>query len=106
MPEPFSEQPVGSAVQGCPASEKERPTYWIEIELVGEDDGPIPWEEYLVVLPDGKPVPGFLDEEGFARLDGLLTSGTCQINFPNLDRDAWEKIATLPAKPPAKETPA
>ncbi len=98
MSDGFANQSPGASVQSCPLKDRNKPTYWIEIELVGEDDRPIPWEEYLVVLPDGQKVPGFLDGEGFARLDGLSTAGTCQIGFPNLDRDAWDKIATLPAK--------
>ena len=98
MGEPFSDQPVGTVVQSCPLKRDEKPTYWLEIELVGEDRQPIPWEEYLVVLPDGKQASGFLDWEGFARFEGLTTAGTCQISFPNLDRDCWERIDTLPAK--------
>lgn len=94
----FSNLPVGATVQNCPLKNAPPPTYWVELELVGEDDQPIPWEEYVVVLPEGKEVPGFLDEDGFARLDGLLSSGTCLIRFPNLDRDAWIKVATLGAK--------
>jgi hypothetical protein len=98
MAESFSDQPIGSAMLTCPWRKVEPPKYWVEIELVGDDDQPIPWEEYVVLLPDGKRVPGFLDDQGFARLDGLLTSGTCQIQFPNLDCDAWEKIETAGPK--------
>jgi hypothetical protein len=94
----FSNQPIGATVQSCPANVPQPPKYWVEIELVGEDDQPIPWEEYVVVLPEGKEVPGFLDGDGYARLDGLLKSGTCQIRFPNLDMDAWAKLSTLGAK--------
>ena len=67
-----------------------RKTSWIEIELVDEDDQPVPGEKYKVTLPDESVATGTLDENGFARIDGI-ESGTCQITFPNLDKDAWEK---------------
>ena len=35
--------------------------------------------------------PGTLDNNGFARVDGI-DPGTCKITFPELDKDAWEKI--------------
>jgi len=94
---PFPDAPVGSAVQPCPRLEPE-PTHWIEIELVGEDDEPIPWEEYAVVLPWQETVTGYLDGDGFARLQGLKSGGQCMVCFPRLDKEAWEKIATLPEK--------
>lgn len=64
---------------------------WIEIELVDEENNPVPGEKYKVILPDGKTVAeGTLDEKGFARIEGI-DPGTCKITFPNLDKDAWEK---------------
>lgn len=64
---------------------------WIEIELVDEEDNPVPGERYKVTLPDGKVAQGTLDENGFVHIRGI-ESGTCQITFPNLDKDAWGKI--------------
>jgi type VI secretion system secreted protein VgrG len=64
---------------------------WIEIELVDEEKNPVPGEKYKITLPDGKVAQGTLDNEGFARVEGI-EPGTCQIAFPNLDKDAWEKI--------------
>lgn len=70
--------------------EKEKKS-WIEIELVDEENNPVPGERYKVILPDGKTVAeGTLDEKGFARIEGI-DPGTCKITFPNLDKDAWEK---------------
>lgn len=67
-------------------------TGWIEIELVGMDDSPIPGMPYEIVLPDGKTVDkGATDSHGKARLTGL-PSGNCLISFPELDQDAWEEI--------------
>jgi hypothetical protein len=64
---------------------------WIEIELVDENDEPVSGERYRITLPDGRVDEGTLDGNGFARVDGI-DPGTCQITFPNLDKDAWEKI--------------
>jgi hypothetical protein len=72
------------------AKEQER-TSWIEIELVGEDDEPIPGEKYRITLPDDTVAEGTLDEKGFARVEGF-EKGTCKVCFPNLDKEAWEKI--------------
>ena len=64
---------------------------WIEIVLVDEDNNPVPGEHYQITLPDGATVAdGTLDDKGFARVDGI-DSGTCQITFPDLDQDAWDK---------------
>ena len=64
---------------------------WIEIELVDEEDNPIPGERYKVTLPDGTTVAeGTLDENGFARVEGI-DPGTCKITFPTLDKEAWKK---------------
>ena len=70
---------------------QERKLTWIEIELVGEDDKPIPGEAYKITLPDGRVTGGTLDEKGFARVEGI-EPGTCKVTFPDLDKEAWEKI--------------
>jgi hypothetical protein len=70
--------------------EKEKKKSWIEIELVDEDQNPVPGEAYRITLPDGQTVAeGTLDDKGFARVEGI-EQGTCKITFPNLDREAWE----------------
>jgi type VI secretion system secreted protein VgrG len=66
-------------------------TSWIEIEMVDEEDRPVPGEIYRVTLPDGSVAEGTLDENGFARIGGM-DPGQCQITFPELDQEAWEKI--------------
>jgi type VI secretion system secreted protein VgrG len=73
-----------------PYSPDEEKTSWVEIELVGEDESPIPGERYRVELPDGTVAEGTLDENGCARVDGI-DPGNCNITFPNLDQDAWER---------------
>jgi type VI secretion system secreted protein VgrG len=64
---------------------------WIEIEMVDEEDNPVPGEAYKVTLPDGETVAsGTLDDKGFARVEGI-DPGSCKITFPELDKEAWEK---------------
>jgi len=70
------------------ASDEEKS--WIEIELVDEENNPVPGEKYKITLSDGKVKTGTLDQNGLARVEGI-EPGTCQITFPNLDKDAWEK---------------
>jgi|SRR3954469_201940 hypothetical protein len=71
--------------------DKEKKTSWIELEMVGEDDKPIPGVRYRVTLTDDTVEEGTLDEKGFARIDGI-EPGNCKITFPDLDGEAWEKI--------------
>lgn len=74
-----------------PHREDDNKTSWIEIQLVDEEDNPVPGEVYRIILPDGQTVAeGTLDENGFARVNGI-DPGTCQITFPDLDQEAWER---------------
>jgi hypothetical protein len=61
---------------------------WIEIQLIGEDNQPIPGERYRIELTDGSVREGRLNEEGLARVDGI-DPGQCQVTFPALDEEAW-----------------
>jgi len=70
--------------------EREEKQSWIEIELVDEEDQPVPGEAYCIELPDGTVAEGTLDEKGFARVDGI-PSGTCKVTFQKLDKEAWER---------------
>ncbi len=63
---------------------------WIEIVLKDEDGNPVPGEPYRITLPDGSVSEGTLDQNGFARVDGI-DPGTCEVTFPNLDKDTWDK---------------
>ena len=71
--------------------ENKKKTSWIEIALVYESNGkPVSGVAYEVTLPDGKTVAsGSTDEKGLARVEGI-DPGSCQISFPNLDKEAWE----------------
>jgi type VI secretion system secreted protein VgrG len=83
---PFKPEPLASGA-AAPGEETERT--WIEIELVDEADEPVPGEPYEITLPDGRVARGTLGPDGKARIDGI-DPGSCQVTFPNLDREAWE----------------
>jgi hypothetical protein len=80
----------GDAVQECPLAKKKQKS-WIAIQLVGEDDKPVPGVAYRITLPDGTAKDGVLDENGSARADNI-DPGSCVITFPELDQDAWEAL--------------
>lgn len=84
--ETMSSESAGSASHSCPTEKT-----WIKIQLIGEDDKPIPGEKYRVELPDGSTREGTLDAEGIAGFEEI-DPGTCKITFPDLDQDAWEPI--------------
>lgn len=63
---------------------------WIEIQLVDQNGKGIPGESWEITAPDGSGFSGTTDEDGVGRLEGI-DSGSCQITFPRLDKDAWEK---------------
>jgi hypothetical protein len=73
------------------AGDKLRLRSWIEVQLLGEDDSPIPDEAYEIRLPGGTLLTGTLDENGSMRIDDI-PPGTCQVSFPNLDKEAWVPI--------------
>ena len=73
-------------------TEPETTTAWIEVELVDEDQRPIPGEQYRVILPDGTRREGALDAQGRVRIDGF-EPGTCHISFPELRRSFRDRPA-------------
>ena len=75
-----------------------RKSYWIEIELVGEEDVPIPFEKYRIVPAKGEPIDGLLDGRGWARVENLRDAGPYRVSFPGLDEEAWEYVSALPAR--------
>ena len=85
-----SEYETASFEPHKPTEEDIEEKTWIEIELVDEEDNPVPGEKYKVTLPNDKVAQGTLDNKGFAHIGGIEPC-TCQITFPNLDKDAWEK---------------
>jgi len=92
MPATFGEnEVVYDACQPCQKKQKQNDKeHWIEIELYDEETGePVPGEEYWVKDPDGVDRRGYLDENGFAREEGIQNPGNCQIQFPRLEKQAW-----------------
>ncbi len=79
--------PNSNIVQQCPSEPK---PHWIEIELIAEDDQPVPWERYEVTLPNGSVRQGFLGSDGRARIDNIQDAGQCRVTFPDLDAAAWD----------------
>jgi hypothetical protein len=74
------------------ANQSNQKKSWIEIEMVDEDNNPVPGEKYRIILTDNKTfAEGTLDEKGFARVEGI-EPGSCKVTFPKLDKDAWEKV--------------
>jgi len=71
--------------------EKKDELSWIEIELVDKEDKPVPGKMYKITLSDDSVIEGTLGSDGFARHDGI-PKGTCKVTFPELDKNAWEKI--------------
>ncbi len=67
-------------------------TTWIEVVLVDEEDNPVPNERYRITLPDGTEMEGATDARGMARIDDIVEEGACTVTFPDLDKEAWEKV--------------
>ena len=86
----YGTTPVTPYKPPAEGEEEEEKTSWIEIELVDEDDQPVTGEKYEITLPDGRVAKGTTDNKGLARID-KIDPGNCQITFPDLDKDAWEK---------------
>jgi type VI secretion system secreted protein VgrG len=89
---PTHKPPDSSDDASADDSTEEKKLSWIEIKLMDEDDQPVPGEEYLVTLPDGSTVAsGTLDENGFAKVEGIENPGNCKITFPKRDGRSWKK---------------
>jgi hypothetical protein len=94
--------PLVAHVQLCKAKgeagDKLRTRSWVLVQLIGEDDSPIPNEAYAIELPGGKKLEGTLDDQGSVRFDGL-PPGRCRVAFPDLDKEAWADVETQPGQP-------
>ncbi len=86
--------PAGGAASGQDGAEQtQEELTWIEIEMVDESDAPVPGVAYSIELPDGSVAEGTLDDKGQARVEQFIKgSGQCKVTFPDLDKEAWEKI--------------
>ncbi len=77
---------------GSPSLGPAPPPPWIEIEMVGEDDQPIPGLAYELELPGGTVRKGQLGDDGRTRVEGFTGEGDVKVTFPDLDQDAWEVV--------------
>ena len=68
-------------------SSDDEETHWIGIELKDEEGNPVPHEEFRVKLPDGKIIPGWLDDEGKAKVEGIPKGGQVEVSFPRIHKD-------------------
>lgn len=83
--------PTESLADELPPPEEEmRASHTLELELVDEDDEPVPGEPYRVELPGGRVVEGRLNAQGRAMLTGIEDSGNCKVTFPKLDEAVWQ----------------
>ena len=64
--------------------------------MLDHDDKPVSGESYSVTLPSGKVVTGWLDSDGWARVDFPAPAGECKVSFPKLDKSEWKPHNTSP----------
>ncbi|MCK4341528.1 MAG: type VI secretion system tip protein VgrG [Phycisphaerae bacterium] len=88
---PGEVEPEAPGLVWEPEEVEEKITSWIEIELVDEDGQPVPGERYEITMPDGETIKkGTTSNKGQAHVS-VPEPGTCQISFPALDAEAWER---------------
>ena len=61
---------------------------WIEIQLVDEDDQPVPNVAYEIELTDKRVRRGVTNMNGVVRYD-RIPGGTCKFTFTKLDEGTW-----------------
>ena len=91
----FGFEPVNSAVTSCSQNSSTTAVspdkkHWVEILMVDKEGNPVSGVAYRIRVPGGQVVEGSLDGKGRARVDGI-DAGSCQITFPGLDTDVWQK---------------
>lgn len=108
---PRARAPVRASVilrRPAPLEELPRPvaapavTTWIEVQLVDLDCEPVAGQRYRITMPDGAVREGRLNYRGRVRFDDIETPGECQIEFPDLDMEAWVGDVRCPEPPPRR----
>jgi hypothetical protein len=91
---------VTEVIKEAPKEEK----HWLEIELVSDvaPHEPVAYARYVVELPNGQIVEGFLDAKGKARLDGI-PKGDCKVTFPEHSEPVPEGDVEIEEAPPPPE---
>ena len=59
-------------------------------EAAREADNPVAGEKYKIAPPDGRVKSGTLNQNGYARAEGI-DPGASEVTFPNMDQEAWDK---------------
>lgn len=81
----FGNDTADGSTKACPTENT-----WIDIEMVGEDDKPIPHLRFEIYRPDGTLLgKGRLDENGCGGFE-RIEEGDYEVCFPDLDEEAWE----------------
>jgi len=86
-PEPPPEVP-GHEWPGEEPPPQEEPSF-IDILLTDEEGNPVPGERYRVTDSKDNVHEGSLDANGRAHV--IVPKGECEVTFPNLDDDAWDR---------------
>lgn len=81
------EPPAQPAVTPEPEDEPS----WVEIEVLDEAGNGIPGQEVSVAGPHGDEYSATTDENGIARVDGVV-AGTCALTFVGTDSDMLELV--------------
>jgi hypothetical protein len=63
---------------------------WVEVQLLDMEDKPVKGAKYILKDGDVIIAEGSLDANGCARVDNL-DPGSYNVNFPEYDRDVWER---------------
>jgi hypothetical protein len=83
---------IDSMAKGSPGTQMTVPcpadATWIEVQLVDQDQRPMPGEKYRVKLPDSSLMEGTLDKDGKVRFDNIV-AGQAEITFPEIDAREW-----------------
>ncbi len=82
---------------------------WVGIELVDQDETPVPEARYVLELPNGTKKTGRLDENGRAQVRDI-DPGMCRVLFPDFDAGEWEggtlvSTAAVEVSPTSGEEP-
>jgi hypothetical protein len=65
---------------------------WIELQLNDDQGQPAAGLKYRLMLADRQIREGALNDEGVARLEGIVP-GSCQVSFPELDACEWSPLS-------------
>ncbi len=74
------------------------PDHWIELHLADDSGQPVPFEPYEIQFSASYVVSDYLDENGFARVEGL-PGGRPKVIFPRRE-SAWWRPDEPPPPPP------